>query len=123
MYQQRRFAVLRVRRMQLPQFRTKFVQQRGRGPLFADAKAHAITAVYAFGKWTQVEADDGPLQPAACRRDDFVGSNAQSSATGRSLISPTSSMLITRFTNESQDDATTNSSHTDPRGRDRSRNR
>src|ERR1700694_273288 len=98
MYQQRRFAVLRVRRMQLPQFRTKFVQQRGRGPLFADAKAHAIAAVHAFGKWTQVEADDGPLQPAACRRDDFVGSNAQSSATGRSLISPTSSMLITRFT-------------------------
>src|ERR1700736_644872 len=84
--------------MQLPQFRTKFVQQPGRGALFADAKAHAIAAVHAFGKGTQVEADDGPFQPEARRRDDFVGSNAQSSTTARSLISPTSSMLITHFT-------------------------
>src|SRR3979490_1182054 len=98
MYQQRRFAALGVRRMQLPQFRTKFVQQRGRGPLFADAKAHSIAAVHAFGKRTQIEADDGPLQPAARRRDDFVGGNAHPPATARSLISPTSSMLITRLT-------------------------
>ena len=75
MYQQSRFAVLRVRRMQLPQFRTKFVQQRGRGSLFADSKAHAVAAVRAFGKRTQVEADDGPLQPDTRRRDDFIGGN------------------------------------------------
>ena len=64
-----------IRRMQVGQLRAQFFQQRGRGTLFADAKAHAIAAVDALGKWAQVEADDGPFQPAPCRRDDFVGSD------------------------------------------------
>src|ERR1700730_9344555 len=122
MYQQRRLAMCGVRRMQSPQLCAKLVQQRGRGSLFADAKAHPIAAVHAFGKWTQVEANDRPFQPAARRRDDFVVSNAQSSAIARSLISPTSSMLITRFTTREPIDATINSTHPDPRRWDRSRN-
>src|ERR1700722_11174276 len=96
MDQQSRLAAQCIRRMQLVQLRAKIVQQRRRGPLLADAKAHAIAAVHALRKGTQIEADDAPFQPAAGCRDDFVGCDGKSSGTARSLISPTSSMLIAR---------------------------
>src|ERR1700686_4214535 len=97
MDQQRRLAAQGVCRLQLPQLRAQVVQQRGRGSLFADAKAHAAGAVDTLGKKTQVEADDGPFQPATRRRNALIGGNGQSSATALSLFSPTSSILITCF--------------------------
>jgi hypothetical protein len=56
--------------MQKFEFRAKFFQQTGRGPLLADMKAHAAGSVDALGERTQPEADDGLLHPSAGRLDD-----------------------------------------------------
>src|SRR5271167_781350 len=77
MNEQRRFAVRGIRRMQCGQFRAQFLQQSRRGSLLADLIAHPIGAVRSFRERTQVEADDGFLQPAAGARNDFVGIDAQ----------------------------------------------
>src|SRR6185437_13998874 len=72
MYQQRGFATRGVRCVQGGQFRAQLLQQPGGRTPFADAKAHAVAAVHAFGERAKVEADDGSLQPAPGRRDDFI---------------------------------------------------
>src|ERR1700721_1565601 len=73
MYQQSRLADQGVGRVQAGQLGTKFLQQPRRRALLADLEPYAIATIHALGKWAQVEADDGSFQPAARRRNDFVG--------------------------------------------------
>src|SRR5277367_6865745 len=65
MYQESRFAMQGICLVQKLKLRAKFFQQRGRGPLFADAKTHPIAAIDALGKRAQIEADHRSFQPAA----------------------------------------------------------
>src|ERR1700722_14311804 len=87
MYQQSPPADQGVGRIQADQLGTKFLQQRRRRALLADLEPHATATIHALGKWAQVEADDGSLQPAARRRYDFVGIDNLPLETGTALPS------------------------------------
>lgn len=125
MDQQHGLAHSGVRDLQAGQLRTKLRQQPGGGPLLTDTKTHAIAAVDALRKRTEVEADDRFFQPAARSRDDFFTGNGRFSDMNcsrgsvrpmmRSLSSVSSSILVTRRHLRVNADATINSSHADSR--------